>query len=60
MDARLEHAADLRGDVAQTIWRVVLLLSLPAILSAAVLVLTCALEEFAIPGCSVHRQAFIR
>ncbi len=33
-----------------TIFNVVLLLSLPALLSAAILVITRILEEFAIPG----------
>ena len=42
--------ADLRRGVGKTVWYVLIPLSLPAILSAGILVLTRALEEFAIPG----------
>jgi len=51
MDASLEEASLISGaSVAKTIRNVVLPLSLPAILSAGILVVTRILEEFAIPG----------
>jgi iron(III) transport system permease protein len=51
MDASLEDASLISGaSVAKTVWNVLLPLSLPAILSAAILVITRVLEEFAIPG----------
>ncbi|HXA21278.1 MAG TPA: iron ABC transporter permease [Acetobacteraceae bacterium] len=51
MDASLEDASLICGaGVGKTIWYVLIPLSLPAILSAGILVLTRALEEFAIPG----------
>jgi iron(III) transport system permease protein len=51
MDASLEDASLICGaGVGRTIWHVLIPLSLPAILSAGILVLTRALEEFAIPG----------
>jgi iron(III) transport system permease protein len=51
MDASLEEASLISGaSVAGTLRNVVLPLCLPAILSAAILVITRVLEEFAIPG----------
>jgi iron(III) transport system permease protein len=51
MDASLEDASLIcGGGVGKTIWHVLIPLGLPAILSAGILVLTRALEEFAIPG----------
>jgi iron(III) transport system permease protein len=51
MDASLEEASLISGaSQIKTAWNVVLPLSLPAILSAAILVVTRVLEEFAIPG----------
>ena len=51
MDASLEEASLISGaGVARTLRNVVLPLCLPAILSAAILVITRVLEEFAIPG----------
>jgi iron(III) transport system permease protein len=51
MDASLEDASLICGaSVGRTIWRVLIPLCLPAILSAGILVLTRALEELAIPG----------
>jgi iron(III) transport system permease protein len=51
MDSSLENASLICGaSVGRTIWSVLLPLCLPAILSAGILVLTRALEEFAIPG----------
>ncbi|HLH96187.1 MAG TPA: iron ABC transporter permease [Xanthobacteraceae bacterium] len=51
MDASLEEASLISGaSVARTVRNVVLPLCLPAILSAAILVITRVLEEFAIPG----------
>jgi iron(III) transport system permease protein len=51
MDASLEEASLISGaSLAKTIRNVVLPLSLPAILSAGILVVTRVLEEFAIPG----------
>ena len=51
IDASLEDASLICGaGVGRTIWHVLIPLSLPAILSAGILVLTRALEEFAIPG----------
>jgi iron(III) transport system permease protein len=51
MDASLEDASLICGaGMGRTIWHVLIPLSLPAILSAGILVLTRALEEFAIPG----------
>ena len=51
MDASLEEASQISGaGFARTIRYIVLPLSMPAILSAGILVMTRALEEFAIPG----------
>jgi iron(III) transport system permease protein len=51
MDASLEEAASIAGaSLSRTIRTVVLPLSMPAILSAGILVITRTLEEFAIPG----------
>jgi iron(III) transport system permease protein len=51
MDASLEEASLVSGaSLPSTVWNVVLPLSLPAILSAGILVMTRVLEEFAIPG----------
>jgi iron(III) transport system permease protein len=51
MDASLEEASLISGaSLAKTIRNVVLPLSMPAILSAGILVVTRVLEEFAIPG----------
>jgi iron(III) transport system permease protein len=51
MDASLEDASSICGaGLFKTVCRVVLPLSMPAILSAAILVITRILEEFAIPG----------
>ena len=51
MDASLEEASLISGaSLPKTVWNVVLPLSLPAILSAGILVITRVLEEFAIPG----------
>jgi iron(III) transport system permease protein len=51
MDASLEDASMISGaSLSRTVFRVVLPLSLPAILSAGILVTTRILEEFAIPG----------
>jgi iron(III) transport system permease protein len=51
IDASLEDASLICGaSVGRTMWHVLIPLGLPAILSAGILVLTRALEEFAIPG----------
>lgn len=51
MEASLEDASLICGaSLSRTILNVVLPLSLPAVLSAAILVITRILEEFAIPG----------
>jgi iron(III) transport system permease protein len=51
MDASLEDASLIAGaSTWGTVFRVVLPLSMPAILSAGILVITRILEEFAIPG----------
>ena len=51
MEASLEEASQICGaSLARTIFSVVLPLSLPAILSGGILVITRVLEEFAIPG----------
>ena len=51
MDASLEDASSICGaSLPRTVCRIVLPLSMPAILSAAILVITRILEEFAIPG----------
>ena len=51
MDASLEDASLICGaGIGRTLWHVLIPLGLPAILSAGILVLTRALEEFAIPG----------
>ena len=51
MDASLEEASVISGaSLSRNIFNVVLPLSMPAILSAAILVITRILEEFAIPG----------
>jgi iron(III) transport system permease protein len=51
MDASLEDASAICGaSLPRTVFKVVLPLSMPAILSAAILVITRILEEFAIPG----------
>jgi iron(III) transport system permease protein len=51
MEASLEEASQICGaSLARTIFTVVLPLSLPAILSGGILVITRVLEEFAIPG----------
>jgi iron(III) transport system permease protein len=51
MDASLEEASVISGaSLSRTIFNVVLPLSMPALLSAAILVITRILEEFAIPG----------
>jgi iron(III) transport system permease protein len=51
MDASLEEASLISGaSLSRTVFKVVLPLSMPAILSAGILVITRILEEFAIPG----------
>ena len=51
MDASLEEASLITGaSLSQTVFKVVLPLAMPAILSAGILVITRVLEEFAIPG----------
>jgi iron(III) transport system permease protein len=51
MEASLEDASLISGaSLSRTIFKVVLPLSMPAILSAGILVITRILEEFAIPG----------
>jgi len=51
MDASLEQASLISGaSPLRTVLRVVLPLSMPAILSAGILVMTRIIEEFAIPG----------
>jgi iron(III) transport system permease protein len=51
MDASLEEASMISGaSLSKTVLNVVLPLSMPAILSAGILVMTRILEEFAIPG----------
>jgi iron(III) transport system permease protein len=51
MDANLEEASLIAGaSLSKTVCKVVLPLSMPAILSAGILVITRTLEEFAIPG----------
>jgi hypothetical protein len=51
MDASLEDASLICGaGIGRTLWHVLIPLGLPAMLSAGILVLTRALEEFAIPG----------
>ncbi len=51
MDASLEEASLISGaSLWRTVFKVVLPLSMPAILSAGILVITRILEEFAIPG----------
>jgi iron(III) transport system permease protein len=51
MDASLEEASFISGaSLSRTVRNVVLPLSMPAILSAGILVITRILEEFAIPG----------
>jgi len=51
MDASLEEASLIAGSsMAGTIRRVLIPISMPALLSAAILVFTRAMEEFAIPG----------
>ncbi|HEY6258562.1 MAG TPA: iron ABC transporter permease [Xanthobacteraceae bacterium] len=51
MDASLEEASLISGaSLSKTVWNVVVPLSLPAILSGGILVMTRVLEEFAIPG----------
>jgi iron(III) transport system permease protein len=51
VDASLEDASLICGaSIGRTTWHVLIPLSLPAILSAGILVLTHALQEFAIPG----------
>lgn len=51
MDASLEEASAISGaSLWKTVWNVVLPLSLPAMLSGGILVITRVLEEFAIPG----------
>ena len=51
MDASLEEASLITGaSLSKTVLKVVLPLSMPAILSAGILVITRVLEEFAIPG----------
>ena len=51
MDASLEEASLITGaSLSRTAFQVVLPLSMPAILSAGILVITRVLEEFAIPG----------
>jgi iron(III) transport system permease protein len=51
MDASLEEASLISGaGLADTVRNVVVPLSMPAILSAGILVITRSLEEFAIPG----------
>jgi iron(III) transport system permease protein len=51
MDASLEEASLISGaSLSKTVRKVVLPLSMPAILSAGILVITRILEEFAIPG----------
>ena len=51
MDASLEDASRICGaSLGKTIRSVLIPLSMPAILSAGILVLTRAMEEFAIPG----------
>jgi iron(III) transport system permease protein len=51
MDASLEEASLITGaSMGSTIRRVLIPISMPAILSAGILVFTRAMEEFAIPG----------
>jgi len=51
MDASLEEASLITGaSLSRTVFKVVLPLCMPAILSAGILVITRILEEFAIPG----------
>ena len=51
MDATLEDASRIAGgSIAQTARNILIPLSMPAILSAGILVFTRAMEEFAIPG----------
>jgi iron(III) transport system permease protein len=51
MDASLEEASLISGaNMAHTVRNIVVPLSMPAILSAGILVVTRTLEEFAIPG----------
>ena len=51
MDATLEDASFIAGgSIARTIRHVLLPLSLPALASSGIIVLTRAMEEFAIPG----------
>jgi len=51
MEASLEEASLISGaSLARTIFTIVLPLSMPAILSGGILVITRVLEEFAIPG----------
>jgi iron(III) transport system permease protein len=51
MDANLEEASEISGaSLSKTVFKIVLPLSMPAILSAGILVVTRILEEFAIPG----------
>jgi iron(III) transport system permease protein len=51
MDSRLEEASQIAGgDLWRTMRYIVLPLCMPGILSAAILVFTRSLEEFAIPG----------
>jgi iron(III) transport system permease protein len=51
MDATLEDASLIAGaSLPQTVRNILIPLSMPAILSAGILVLTRAMEEFAIPG----------
>src|SRR5215468_5300155 len=51
MDATLEDASRVAGaNLVQTTRNILIPLSMPAILSAGILVLTRAIEEFAIPG----------
>jgi iron(III) transport system permease protein len=51
MDATFEDASLISGgSVLRTVWHVVIPLSLPALLSAGVLVFVNAIEDFAIPG----------
>jgi iron(III) transport system permease protein len=51
MEASLEEASQICGaSLARTVFTVVLPLSMPAILSGGILVITRVLEEFAIPG----------
>src|SRR5215467_14263830 len=51
MDASLEEASLISGaNMAHTVRNIVVPLSMPAVLSAGILVMTRSLEEFAIPG----------